>query len=305
KKLLWDYDAALITSIFDLSRNPENMSIGFDHSKVRYKYDEKTITKKISEMTAPEEGEETHVFIEAAETLSYGAFAYLDALSLARYTGGKFIIVTGGDDETIMDDIYFLKKYITMEHIDFGGVIINKVPNPEEFKSKYSEILKDAGIHIIGILPYVDELMHLTVNNLVDRLFPRIIAGSSGLANSIKNIFIGTMSGKAALQNLHFVHGVEKLVITTGDRSDMIISALESDTSCILLTNDIMPDSNIISKASELGIPLLLVIEDTYRIAQLIEKMEALLTRGDTGKINALKKIVIENVDMETLDMGV
>ncbi|MDY0045255.1 MAG: AAA family ATPase, partial [Syntrophales bacterium] len=42
KKLLWDYDAALITSIFDLSRNPENMSIGFDHSKVRYKYDEKT-----------------------------------------------------------------------------------------------------------------------------------------------------------------------------------------------------------------------------------------------------------------------
>jgi len=40
KKRLWDYDSALITKLFDLSIPPEGLSIGFDHDKLRYMYDE-------------------------------------------------------------------------------------------------------------------------------------------------------------------------------------------------------------------------------------------------------------------------
>lgn len=301
KKLLWDYDAALMTNIFDLSENPEHMSIGFDHSKVRYKYTEETIRNKIAETIAEADRDEKYLFMEAAETLSYGTYAYLDALSLARYSGGKFFIVISGDDETVMDDICFLKKYVSMDDVDFRGVIINKVAVVDDFKEKYLADIEKTGIEIAGLVPYRDELMHLTVNNLVDRLFPKIVAGSGSLTNVIKNIFIGAMSGKAALQNPHFVQGDKKLVITSGDRSDMIIAALESDTSCIVLTNDVLPDSNIISKASELGIPLLLVAEDTYKIAQLIEKMEAILTRADLEKIDALTSLAAEHIDVKKL----
>jgi hypothetical protein len=47
KKLLWDYDAALITTIFDLEEKPEEMSIGFDPSKLRYMYDEEGTKGKL------------------------------------------------------------------------------------------------------------------------------------------------------------------------------------------------------------------------------------------------------------------
>jgi len=40
KKRLWDYDAALITNIFNLDENPEDMSIGFHHAKLLFMLDE-------------------------------------------------------------------------------------------------------------------------------------------------------------------------------------------------------------------------------------------------------------------------
>ncbi|RLF61486.1 MAG: hypothetical protein DRN16_03650, partial [Thermoplasmata archaeon] len=40
KKRLWDYDAASIVKIFKLDEVPENLSIGFDHSKIMYMYNE-------------------------------------------------------------------------------------------------------------------------------------------------------------------------------------------------------------------------------------------------------------------------
>ncbi|HEC94880.1 MAG TPA: hypothetical protein ENI45_02815, partial [Thermoplasmatales archaeon] len=42
KKKLWDYDAAAMTRVFKLDENPEDLSIGFDHSKLVYMYDTKT-----------------------------------------------------------------------------------------------------------------------------------------------------------------------------------------------------------------------------------------------------------------------
>ncbi len=50
KKRLWDYDSALIATVFTLHENPEDMSIGFDHSKLRYMYDRESITREVVRM---------------------------------------------------------------------------------------------------------------------------------------------------------------------------------------------------------------------------------------------------------------
>ena len=48
KKRLWDYDAALITNIFGLEQSSEDMTIGFEHSKLRYMYDEASTKDQIA-----------------------------------------------------------------------------------------------------------------------------------------------------------------------------------------------------------------------------------------------------------------
>ena len=48
KKRLWDYDSALITNIFGLEQSSDEMTIGFEHSKLRYMYDEAGTKAKLT-----------------------------------------------------------------------------------------------------------------------------------------------------------------------------------------------------------------------------------------------------------------
>jgi BioD-like phosphotransacetylase family protein len=94
---------------------------------------------------------------------------------------------------------------------------------------------------------------------------------------------------------------MKKLVITSGDRSDMILASLEGDTAGLVLTNNISPSSKIIAKATELGVPLLLVPEDTYQVAKQIDDAQYLLKRDEAEKIDLLEKLVRENVDLKAV----
>ena len=116
-----------------------------------------------------------------------------------------------------------------------------------------------------------------------------------------KNIFVGALSANAALRNPLFSKG-DKLIITGGDRTDMILAALESDTAGIVLTNNILPPTTSISKAKDRNIPLLLVSFDTYQTAKKIDDLEPLLTKDDTEKIQMLGNLVKDYVTLDVLE---
>ena len=90
-------------------------------------------------------------------------------------------------------------------------------------------------------------------------------------------------------------------MITGGDRTDMILASLESDTSGIILTNNILPPSNIIYKATERNIPLLMVLSDTYQTAKQIENLEPLLTKDDTDKVELLRRLCQKHLDLNAI----
>ncbi len=50
KKRLWDYDASLVSNILGLTEKPEDISLGFDHNKLRFMYDEQSTSKKLKEI---------------------------------------------------------------------------------------------------------------------------------------------------------------------------------------------------------------------------------------------------------------
>jgi len=156
------------------------------------------------------------------------------------------------------------------------------------------------GVRVLGLIPYQSSLRNFTVGYLSECLFAKVIAGESGLNNVVKNVFVGAMSTTEAMRNPLF-NKENRLVITSGDRSDMVLAALDSNTIGILLTNNILPPSNIIAKASEMNIPLLLVPSDTYQVARQIDAMEPLLTRDNTGSIELLVGMVREGVNMDEL----
>ena len=300
KKRLWDYDSSLITNLFGLKEDPVDMSIGFDHSKLRYMYDEEGTKKKLLETIAHIGNDKEILFVEGGRDLAYGISVHLDTLSLIRFIGGKLVIVVSGDADTILDDILFLKRHVDLAGVNLTGVIINKVQNIEEFQNIHLPAIHQIGIQVLGVIPYRSELTHFSVYYLADRLFAKVLTGEGGLKRVVKNIVIGAWSANVFLQNPVFKKEC-KLIITGGDRTDMILAALESDTSGIILTNNVLPPSNIIAKASERNIPLLMVFSDTYETAKQIESLEPLLTRDDGEKVELLKQLILKHVKIQEI----
>jgi len=300
KKRLWDYDAALITGVFCLEGNPEEMTLGFEHAKLKYMYDADAMKDKLREMASlAGEGKEL-LFVEAGESLAYGASVNLDAMSLASFLHARLVIVACGSESTIVDDLAFVKRYVDISGVDLAGVIVNKVRNIEDYRSTHLDDVTALGINVLGVVPFDAELTKLSVGHLAERLLAKVVAGEEGLSRKVSSIMVGAMSTNAALQNPLFKKE-HKLVITGGDRSDLILAAIESSTSGIILTNNILPSANIISRAAERNIPLLLVPFDTYQTASQIESIDPLLVKDDTRKMEVLAQLVKEHVSISSL----
>jgi len=289
KKRLWDYDSALVTNIFGLKDKPEDITMGFEHSKLGYMYDEAGRKAKLLEIASHiEEGCEV-LFVESGRNLRYGSSVNLDAVSVAKDLDAKLVIVLAGQDDTLMDDMAYIKKSVNMHGAKLIGVIINKVADVDDFRATHTDAIKAMGIDILGIVPYEETLTQFSMNYLADMLFAKVLAGDEELLRPVKHIFVGAMSASAAQRDPLFKKE-GKLIITSGDRSDMILAAIETDTSGIVLTNGILPSSNIISKAAMTKIPLLLVHSDTFRVAKQVDDAVPLLTKDSAEKIGILEK---------------
>jgi len=290
-KRLWDYDSALITSLLNLKQNPEELSIGFDHSKLQYLYDEKSMAIKLNEMIDDLSTETDILFIETGSNLIQGVSVNLDALTIAKTTDAKLIIVASGDNDDIIDNLTYLMHNVKLKDVDLAGIVINKVKDLDDFKMNYEDSITSLGINILGILPYEPELTFPTVRLLADGLDAKVITGKSNLNVVAREIFVGAMSGDAA-QRVEKFKNKNKLIITAGDRTDMILAAINTECVGIVLTNNILPPPNIIALASEKEVPLLLVQSDTHKVAKKIGQMIPLVDSSDIKKIEILEESV-------------
>ena len=290
-KRLWDYDSALIANLLDLKQNPEELSIGFDHSKLHYLYDEKSMADKLMELISKISSGINTLFIESGSNIIQGISVNLDALTITKISGAKLVIVASGNNDDILDNLTYLMRNVSLKGIDCAGVVINKVKDIEDFKMNYEDAITNLGINILGILPYEPELTFPSVRLISDGLDAKAISGKSNLNVVAREIFVGAMSGDAALR-LEKFKTKSKMIITGGDRTDMIVAAINTECVGIVLTNNILPPPNIIALASEKKVPLLLVQSDTHKAAKKIDQMVPLISTKDDKRIGLLKDMV-------------
>ena len=287
-KRLWDYDSALVISLLNLKQNPEELSIGFDHSKLQYLFDKKSMALKLKEMIDHITSKTETLFIETGSNLIQGVSVHLDALTIAKTTDAKLIIVASGNNDDIIDNLTYLIHNVKLNDVDLAGIVINKVKDIDDFKMNYEDTITSLGINILGVLPFEPALTFPTVRLLADGLDAKVITGKSNLNVVAREIFVGAMSGDAA-QRVEKFKNKNKLIITAGDRTDMIIAAINTECVGIVLTNNILPPPNIIALASEKNVPLLLVQNDTHKIAKKISQIVPLIDSTDLEKIGILE----------------
>lgn len=300
KKRLWDYDSVSITRIFKLEEEPEDMSIGFEHSKLMYMYDKKSLEEKVKKSFEDISKGKDIVFIEGCKDIVYGSSVGLDSFSVAKYLDIPILFILSGNDENIFDDAVRCKEIAEFKNVKMAGAILNKVKNKEDWEEINSNKLEEEGIKVLGIIPYIKELTTFTAGFVAEQLFAKVIAGENGLENEIENVFIGAMSVSDAIKNPLF-NKPKKLIITSGDRTDMIIASIEDNTSCIVLTNNIAPSARLIERAEENKIPLLLVPWDTYTAAKRVERIKPWISEKDEKKLKIIRE-EFRKIDISWID---
>jgi len=272
KKNVWDHDAALVKRAFDKSFVGVDVTLGFEQAKLRYAHTRNGLHDRLRDMADTHDTGDGPMFIEGGGHLTTGMSVGLDPMSIVDVVGGELIVVLAGNEETVMDG-YALVASMKEGGIPVAGVIINKATEPDMLRDELEALEVTDGPEILGIIPHRPEFDHPVVREVSDHLFARIIAGERGLENRVMTTFVAAMSAAQAVRHPLFSRK-GKLMLTSGDRSDLILAALETDTAGIVLSNSIMPPSSVIAAADTAGIPLLMVPYDTFEVARRLESYE-------------------------------
>jgi len=135
---------------------------------------------------------------------------------------------------------------------------------------------------------------------VVEEIEGEIINGAESLGNVIDTVIVGAMAAHRALEYIR----PGCLLITPGDRDDLILAVLSTCTSGnndiagILLTGGVMPQKNTLAMISRTSIPVLMIEDDSYSAASAVHSLKVKIQPADAAKTNLASRLVREYVDL-------
>lgn len=235
------------------------------------------------------------VFVEGPSDLAQGAAFGLDLQRLAGLLCGRVVLLHRPGSSELPEEILHVRDVLGEALL---GVLINDVPEArlEATKSRVAPYLEREGIPVFGVLPHDAGLSAVSVAEIVAELDGVVLAGEQGLNEPVESFMVGAMGQEKALR--YFRRRARKAVVTGGDRSDVQLAALETDTRCVVCTGGMPPSSIVLSHADDLGVPMILVEMDTL---SAVERMEVLFGRvrvHDAVKVARIRELLAEDADL-------
>lgn len=203
-------------------------------------------------------------------------------IEIAKMLNAKIILVIDCRSRAVIDEIIdraiLYKCFIERLGGELYGVILNTVPiiYAERVKSLIIPYLEKFGIKVLGVIEERPRLVALTVKDIVEALNAEVLEGKDKLNSIVEDILVGAMSPEAALR--WFRRAVNAAIVTGGDRTDLIMQALETKPSAIILTGNLYPSMGVLIKAKETGTPILLVPYDTFTTIEKLKEMQGIVT---------------------------
>ena len=264
-------------------------------------YTKERIITRIKESYSKLSEDRDFLIIEAGHNPDLLLALDIPSWYLAKEFDSKVIIVGYGDSDLMTDKFLFYKKHLEENGVSVIGVILNYVPYhlKERMKDVVAPFLENKGVRVLGVLSQETELISPTVRSIIEILGGELLVPSDNMDRIVEDILVGAMTPEAALK--YFRRSINKAVITGGDRADLAIAALETNTSILILTGGLYPSQQVLIKAKEKNVPVLLVPYDTYTTVTKLEGITGKISPDDTKKIEATKQIVEKYVEWDSI----
>lgn len=240
------------------------------------------------------------------------AFEFDINADIAANLGCPVLLVCNGQkksqDEIVASALLTIESFED-KGLDILAAVINRVEDSdgsgmvEELRKK----IRCPECFPIYVIPEEAKLGKPTVADVMKWLDARVLYGADMTSNLVDNYVI------AAMQLGNFLNYLERgsLVITPGDRSDIILGSLASrlstnypDISGILLTGGLEPSSSVrklIEGWVGAPIPILVAEGHTYKTARILYDLYGRIEPTDQNKIQSALRVFEEHVDLSEL----
>ncbi|MGD0111625.1 MAG: phosphotransacetylase family protein [Armatimonadota bacterium] len=227
-------------------------------------------------------GKDIMLVVGSGSLLSRGAAMGLGGPAVADMLDAKVVLVARVESYLDLDGIVACQRALGHRLL---GAIANRVPARlrDAVEHEVLPSLARFGVTILGILPEDAVLRSVGVRELVEAIGGEVLAGEAAVDELVESFVVGAMGVSAALR--YFRQTPRKCVITGGDRSDIQLAALETPTRCLILTGGLEPSATVLARAHDLGIPVVLVQQDTLATVAIVEQLLGKLRVREPGKI--------------------
>ena len=307
-----DEDSVLIEHVCHMKNTLSDMSPiaverGFTEKYIRHPR-KNDLVKKIKDAYRHIAQNNDLVIIEGTGHAGVGAVFDLSNAYVAKQLKAKVILVSSGGIGRPIDEILLNKALFDKEGVEIMGVIINKVL-PEKYNRIEKLVRKGLSRHsldVLGVIPYEPILSKPTISQIQQELNADVLYGSTFLDNTVEKIVIGAMEPHDALNHIED----KSLVITPGDREDIILTAISMQliygdngpsVSGLILTGGISPHPSVLNIIKFTDIPVLLVKEDTYTVSSCVHDLTVKIRPQDKTKTNLVIDLVNKYVDMDSI----
>ncbi|WMI64023.1 phosphate acetyltransferase [Aestuariibaculum sp. YM273] len=236
-----------------------------------------------------------YILVEGTDFSSENSTLELDLnMLISKNLSLPVIIVSQGVNKSvkeIIDNVQLAHDTFKQE-VDVLSIIANKV-NPQDAEPLkellQSRIPENTDVTVI---PRIPSLASPTVKEIVKLLDGTVIFGKDHLNNLIENYSVGAMQLRNYLTHLKD----NSLVITPGDRADIILGALQANISKnypkisgIVLTGGLIPEDPILKLIEGLSsvVPIISVKDGTYYSTNRIGKTKSKIYAENTEKITS------------------
>ncbi len=237
------------------------------------------------------------MLLEGPNDWSEGTIVGLPAVKVAAQFDAHVMLVSRFQSLLEVDNILAVRE--AMGQRGLVGVILNMVPRArmEVVKRLAVPYLEQQGIPVLAVLQQDPLLCAVSVNELAEHLNAEVLCCRDHGEDLVETMMVGAMSVDSALS--YFRRQANKAVITGGDRVDIQLAALETSTTCLLLTGDLRPNPLIVTRAEEQGVPILLVGCDTMTAVRQAEDLFGRARFRQTSKIERLESLLETRFDFQ------
>lgn len=252
--------------------------------------------------------EKDFCIIEGSGHAGVGSVFDLSNARVAKLLGSKVLMVSKGGIGKPIDELALNKALFDKEGVEVVGVIINKIlPEKFEFIKEFcSRGLARLGLEMVGAMPQEPVLSNPTLNEVCKRVRGRFVNSRSEAHRKVERSIIGAMNSSHVMEE--FTPGT--LVVTPGDREDIILAALSSTAlmepkrkglTGLVLSGDMLPHPTVLNLIAQSALPVIASPMDTYSVASAIHTMTIKTLPGDYEKINRIQEMVEKYVNVDRI----